>query len=111
MRAEPPFGHVAQVAVGSLCERLRWRRKAINDMRLAIDEATIMLLGPTPAKGRVDIEITIDDKSLVISMHATGQRRVVPEDRVERFNRIVSPLVDHAKLDAKGHTVTLRRAG
>lgn len=111
LRAEPPYGHVAQVATGSLCERLRWKRKAVNDMRLAIDEATIMLLGPTPTKGRLNIELTADGKTLKITMHATGQRKVVPDDRVERFHKIVSPLVDNAKLDAKTHTVSLQRTG
>jgi len=111
LRAEPPYGHVAQVATGSLCERLRWKRKAVNDMRLAIDEATIMLLGPTPAKGRLNIEITTEDRTVTITMRATGQRTVVPTARVDRFNKIVSPLVDSAKLDAKGHTVSLVRAG
>jgi len=94
-----------------MCERLRWSRKAVNDMRLAIDEATIMLLGPTPAKGRLNIEIVVKDRKVAITMRTTGQRKIVPEDRVERFNRIVGPLVDQAKLDPKGHTVSLHRTG
>lgn len=94
----PEYGRVARVGAAHLAHRRGFTLTEIDDLRLAIDEAVIMLLGPSPRPGRIDIAYRVSpatvDVELVSRLDDGGDAPPVPAERVERFNDLAGELAE-----------------
>ncbi len=124
--ADHAWGRVARTAVAGLALRLGFSYPQIEDLRLAIDEALILLLHPRggagsdpEADGRVEVRMQPDDTTLVIDITTSEERDEGPGDTDaltaarDRFAQLVGPTVDDWEVGRNGCRVHLvkRRNG
>lgn len=114
--ADPEYSRVARTAVAGLALRLGFSYPAIEDLRLALDEALILLLRPDEPESRITLLFEPTDGGLVID--ATGAPADGPssgssmtdKQRVaarRRFERLVAPIVDSWSVSEDDHHVHL----
>lgn len=118
--AEPRYARVLRIAVSAYAVRLGLLPAAVEDLRLAVDEALILLLGSTVAD---EAEGKSAGSTIVLALDADGDRppvsvemRLEPDpDRVEadpsalsRFEEIVPSGVAIAAVDQRHGRVALR---
>ena len=118
--AEPRYARVLRIAVSAYAVRLGLPPAAVEDLRLAVDEALILLLGSTVAD---EAEGKSAGSTIVLALDADGDRppvsvemRLEPDpDRVEadpsalsRFEEIVPSGVAIAAVDQRHGRVALR---
>ena len=106
-RAE--YGRVARVGAAHLAHRHGFALAEIDDLRLAIDEAVIMLLGPSPRPGRIDVVYRVGNGvvEVELSSHLDNGAPPLPDDRVERFGELTTGLTDECEIDPEARTVRL----
>ena len=104
------YGRVARVGAAHLAHRRGFALAEIDDLRLAIDEAVIMLLGPSPRPGRIDVQFYLDDNTIVMVMQSVLDdiQLDLPPERIQRFEAINDDLVE-AVIDAKDRSITLTK--
>lgn len=104
------YGRVARVGAAHLAHRRGFALAEIDDLRMAIDEAVIMLLGPSPRPGRIDVQFYLDDDTIVMVMQSVLDEKQLdlPDDRIKRFEGINDGLAD-AVIDATERTITLTK--
>jgi hypothetical protein len=101
--ADAEYGRVARTAAAGLALRLGFTYRAIEDLRLAIDETLILLLQPDGAAETVRFEFRpIDDGLTVDASLAPGGGPTDPKAQ-RRFERLVKPIVDEYALDDRTH--------
>ena len=107
--AEPEYGRLARITTSSLAIRLRFPYPAVEDLRLAVDEAIILLLRPEGEAGEITITFTVGDASLVINAESTAgsHQHWVDQGALARFEAIVTDTVDAFAVDESGHQVRL----
>ena len=118
--AEPRYARVLRIAVSAYAVRLGLLPAAVEDLRLAVDEALILLLGSTVAD---EAEGKSAGSTIVLALDADGDRppvsvemRLEPDpDRVgadpsalSRFEEIVPSGVAIAAVDQRHGRVALR---
>jgi hypothetical protein len=121
--AEPRYARVLRVAVSAYAVRLGLPSTSVEDLRLAVDEALILLMGSTiadeadegdEAPGRPMIVLTLDaddDRPPVsLELHLEpGPDRVEPDpSALSRFEEIVPPDVAIEAVDQRRGRVALR---
>jgi serine/threonine-protein kinase RsbW len=98
----PEYGRVARVGAAHLAHRRGFTLAEIDDLRMAVDEAVIMLLGPSPRAGRIEIAFRVAaavvDVEMVSRLH--DDHRPLPDDRITRFEEITVGLADEITVDA-----------
>jgi len=62
--------HVARIVTGSVASRLRLPVDAIDDLRLAVDEASTLLLKLHPRAERIRVELDPDELELRVAISA-----------------------------------------
>ena len=104
------YGRVARVGAAHLAHRRGFALAEIDDLRLAIDEAVILLLGPSPRPGRIDVEFYLDDNTIVMVMQSILDdiQLDLPPERIQRFEGINEGLVE-AVIDANSRSITLTK--
>ncbi len=86
---------------------------AVEDLRLAIDEALILLLGHGDQDGSVDLEFLLDPNAISIEFvpnFAEGPPDLSSE-AVERFVELASPLLTTFDIDSDSGVVRLHKSG
>ena len=108
--AQPEYGRIVRVGGAALGIRQGLSFTEIDDLRLAIDEAVILLLDGSDADEPTELVTTFrfGDGRLEMEMHvgaATGLRA----DAVDRFDEICSPLIDDYDIDPERVWLRLRK--
>ncbi len=107
--SEPEYGRLARIAAAALALRAGFDYPEIEDLRIAVDEAVILLLRPEGSSGSVTIVFRIGADELDITARTTAgdDQHWVDAGARARFDRIVGGLVDVAEIDDAGRWVHL----
>lgn len=81
--------------------------REIEDLRLAVDEALILVLRPEQGDGVLTVEFAPGDDLLVIDVDAGSGGGPPDDESRERFADIVGEVVDRYEIDGEGHRVRL----
>ena len=99
--ASPKFVRLVRIGAASIGRRRGLSVRAIDDLRLAVDETFTLLLGDAPHSGSVDVTFEVDDHELLVSATqrlTRGPLAVEPESLV-RFEVVLTDLVDRFAVD------------
>ena len=109
--ASPEYGRVARIAAAHLALRLGFSLTEIDDLRLVMDEAAVMLLEPGGAGERLDITYAITDDTVSVDARVVVADPEVPLpiERVERFSELVGELIDQYSVDPVERRLTLSK--
>jgi hypothetical protein len=108
--ARPEHGRIARVMVSRLGVRHGFRPREVEDLRIAVDESVILLLGsPGATGGTLTVRTRLDGPALHVELLASHAEEPDPE-ALERFTQLVTPLVDGLKVIRDGGTVRFHRA-
>lgn len=97
------FVRLVRIGVASIARRKGLSVRAIDDLRLAVDESFSLLLRDRDHAGSVDVTFEVDAHELVVSVvqrMAEGPLGPNDEDLV-RFEVVVADLVDKFDADPK----------
>lgn len=97
------FVRLVRIAVASLGRRNGLSVRAIDDMRLAVDESFSLLLRDADHAGSVDITFEVDQAELLVSIVQRlddGPLEPIASDIV-RFEVVIADLVDRVEADPK----------
>jgi hypothetical protein len=109
--AEPDYGRIARVAASSLALRLGLTFVEIEDLRIAVDEAIILLLRPEGPPGEITLEFTVEPHRLAIDASVdppAGEAGIDP-GALRRFAEIVQDTVDEHTVDPVAYRVHLEK--
>jgi hypothetical protein len=109
--AEAEYGRLARITVSGLALRLGFTFRAIQDLRLAVDETLILLLRPEGGAGQITLTFTVDQTGIGVDASTTAGRNQHWVDRgaLARFEAIVGDTVDAQAVDDTGHHVHLHK--
>lgn len=111
--AEPRYGRVARIAAAHLALRKGFSLTEIDDLRLAIDEAVILLLGPTIQPGEMTVHYRVGGGRIEVELERDSSGELLAADRTDRFRSIVAGLVELDEIEPDGSLLRLtkNRAG
>jgi hypothetical protein len=108
--AVPEYGRVARIAAAHIALRRGFSLEEIDDLRLVMDEAAVMLLGPGMGAERLDITYSIDGDTVGVDLKViSSEDHALPLERVERFGELVGKLVDSYTIDRPARRLTLTK--
>ena len=108
--ASPEYGRVARIAAAHLALRRGFSLTEIDDLRLVMDEAAVMLLEPSVDGGRLDVTYSVTDDTVSVDVRVVADDEgSLPMDRVERFAELVGELIDEYSIDRSGRRLTLTK--
>ena len=108
--ASPEYGRVARIAAAHLALRRGFSLTEIDDLRLVMDEAAVMLLEPRIDGGRLDVTYSVTDDTVSVDARIVAEdERSLPIERVERFAELVGELIDEYSIDRSGRRLTLTK--
>lgn len=103
------YGRIARMSGAELALRRGLSLGAVDDLRLAIDEALILLLGQRDHQGTIGLRFELFANAIAISFQPDfdeGPPSYSAED-VERFTVLASPLLDDFTIDHSSATVSI----
>jgi serine/threonine-protein kinase RsbW len=104
------YGRVMRIAAAHLALRRGFSLHEIDDLRLAMDEAAVLLLGPDVGGDRVEIDYAVEGNSLGIDASVTGADvQPLTAEAIERFEAIIGDLVDDHLVDADQRRITVTK--
>lgn len=107
--ARADHGRIARVMVSRLGVRHGFRPREVEDLRIATDEAIILVLaGDGAAEGSLTVRARLDGPTLVVDV-AASHTEELDETAVARFEQLVGDLVDEVEVDGELGTVRFRR--
>jgi anti-sigma regulatory factor (Ser/Thr protein kinase) len=110
--AEPDYGRIARVAASSLALRLGLTFVEIEDLRIAVDEALILLLRPEGVPGEITLEFSVEPELLAIDVTVDPPpgEPGIDSGALRRFEEIVEDTIDEHAVDTDaGHVHLLKR--
>ena len=109
--ARPEYGRIVRVGGAALGIRQGLSFSEIDELRLAVDEAVILLLDGSDADGDTELVATFrfDDGHLEVEI-AADRTEALRADAVARFDEVCSPLIDAYDLDPDRGWLRLRKA-
>jgi hypothetical protein len=109
--ARAPYARLVRVGAAALALRQGMGFGEIDDLRLAIDEAMIVLLDGLDDEHEADIDVVFRLTEGQFELEATrGEGWAVGEAAVHRFDTIASGLVDDYDIDPDHGWVRLRKS-
>lgn len=109
--ASPEYGRVARIAAAHLALRRGFTLHEIDDLRLVMDEAAVMLLGPGLRGERLEITYTVDGGTVWVDARVASKAEIsLPAERIERFGELVGELMDEYSIDAAARRLTLSKS-
>jgi hypothetical protein len=109
--ASPQYGRVARIAAAHLALRRGFSLIEIDDLRLVMDEAAVMLLGPGLEADRLEITYGGDVGTVTVDLQVASATEIaLPVERIERFAALVGELVDSYEIDAAAKRLTLTKS-
>jgi hypothetical protein len=97
------FVRLVRIAVASIGRRKGLSVRAIDDLRLAVDEAFSLLLGDRDHLGNIEVTFEVDEHELLVSLVQRlddGPYESDSED-LARFDVVISDLIDRFEADPK----------
>lgn len=108
--AVPAYGRVMRIAAAHLALRRGFSLHEIDDLRLAMDEAAVLLLGPDVGGDRVEIDYAVEGDRLGIDASVVGADvQPLGAEAIERFEAIIGDLVDDHMVDADQRRITVTK--
>lgn len=106
--ATGPYGRIARMSGAALALRRGLSLAAVEDLRLAIDEALILLLDRGDHTGSVDLEFGLEPNAISIELvpNFDDGPPDLDSDSIERFVELAGPLLSTFEIDSS--TGTLR---
>ena len=106
--ARHEYARIARIGVAALALRLGFSYREIEDLRLAVDEALIFLLGEDRPDERIIIHYTTEPGLLTLTADATFP--ATPDDDArDRFETLIADLVDRWDTDEAAGKVTFTK--
>ena len=110
LQAVPAYGRVMRIAAAHLALRRGFSLHEIDDLRLAMDEAAVLLLGPDVGGDRVEIDYAVEGNRLGIDASVKGvDVQPLTPAAIERFEAIIGDLVDDHDVDADQRRITVTK--
>ncbi|MEM9204056.1 MAG: hypothetical protein AAGC53_20640 [Actinomycetota bacterium] len=107
--ARPEYGRIVRVGGAALGIRQGLSFTEIDELRLAIDEAIILLLdGDVDSDREIDATFRFDGERLELELRNNG-RTDLTSAAVDRFDEICSPLIDDYDIDPASAWLRLRK--
>ncbi|MCH7788343.1 MAG: hypothetical protein IH940_02765 [Acidobacteria bacterium] len=103
------YARLARIAAASIALRVGFPLRVIDDLRLALDEAMILLLAPGDESDRILIDYSVEDHTILVMLRRTPSRRT-SEAGEQRFLDLTAELVDERTVDSSSGTLTLRKS-
>ena len=109
--ASPQYGRVARIAAAHLALRRGFSLIEIDDLRLVMDEAAVMLLGPGLEADRLEITFGGGAGTVTVDLRVASATDIaLPAERIERFAALVGELVDSYEIDAAAKRLSLTKS-
>jgi anti-sigma regulatory factor (Ser/Thr protein kinase) len=109
--ADAEYGRIARIAAAGLALRMGFSYREIEDLRLAVDEAIILLLRHDRGDGTLTIEFGPSPDQLVIEVRAAPSDTNQPDDEArERFATIVGDVLDEYEVDEPRRRIRMVKA-
>lgn len=105
------FARLARIGAASIARRRGLSVRAIDDLRLAIDETFSLLLRDADHAGSVDVTYEVDSYELVVLVTqrlTDGPLETNAEDLI-RFEIVIEDLVDRYEADPEAGVVQFRK--
>lgn len=95
------FVRLVRIGAASIARRNGLSVRAIDDLRLAIDETFALLLNDEDHAGSVDVTFEVDDHEILVSaaQRLDNGARPADLDDIVRFEVVVADLVDRFDAD------------
>ena len=108
--ARPEFGRIVRVGGAALGIRQGLSFTEIDELRLAIDEAVILLLdgAPTGGDGELAATFRFDGERLELEFRGT-EGGALSDAAVDRFDELCGPLIDDYDIDPGHRWLRLRK--
>jgi hypothetical protein len=103
------YARLARIAAASLALRLGFPLRVIDDLRLALDEAMILLLEPGGESDRIFIDFSVEEQTISVVLGRVPSHPI-SELAEQRFVELTAGLVDNRVVDADSGTLTLRKS-
>lgn len=112
--ARGPYARLVRIGAAALAGRNGFLLSDVDDLRLAVDEAMILLLAAADRTGSsADTEVHVDyqivDDTLVLDARVTAGRGTLDEATCERFRFLAGNLVDTYRIDPVAAQVHLEK--
>ncbi|MGI9622383.1 MAG: hypothetical protein ACR2PK_06055 [Acidimicrobiales bacterium] len=108
--AAPEYGRVARIAAAHIAQRRGFSMTEIDDLRLVMDEAAVMLLGPGTNGDRLIVTYSVGPDSVSVDARVVAESNVpIPADSVERFHELVGDLIDTYTIDREERRLVLAK--
>jgi len=108
--ARPDFVHVLRAVVSSVASRLEMSFDLVEEVRIAVDEASTMLLDVADAGALLELAIELQEDGLVATLTAATDVDGWPDDSVKASWpwRVMTGLCDEVALDRSPGGPTIR---
>jgi hypothetical protein len=106
--ARPEFGRIVRVGGAALGLRQGLSFTEIDELRLAIDEAVILLLDQASDDGEIEAAFRFLGDHLELEMHTEATEQL-SDAAVDRFDEICGPLIDDYDIDPQRAWLRLRK--
>ena len=100
---------MARIAAAHLALRKGFSLTEIDDLRLAIDEAVILLLGPGIQPGEITVHYRVGGDEIVVELERATPGELLTSQQTERFKTIITGLVELDELVADGSLLRLTK--
>ena len=106
--ARPAYGKVVRVGAAALALRQGMSFTEIDDVRLAIDESMILLLGGANGDGVIDCVFRMDEDRFEFEASTTGGHSI-GGDAIGRFEELAASLLDDYDVDPVSGWLRIRK--
>lgn len=108
--ARPEYVHVLRTAVASVAARLDFTYDAIDDLRIAVDEACAHLLGVSSSAGTMTLRITPHGRDLVVLASTDSDPGQWPPPGAKQTLawQVLNALADEVVFEREGSGAALR---
>ena len=106
--ARPEYGRIVRVGGAALGLRQGLSFTEIDELRLAIGEAVILLLDRASGDGEIDAAFRFDGDRLELEIQ-TADAGSLSDAAVDRFDEICGPLIDDYDIDPERAWLRLRK--
>jgi hypothetical protein len=106
--ARHEYARIARIGIAALGVRLGFSYREIEDLRLAVDETLIFLLGVDRPGERITIQYRTAPGAVTLT--ATAEFPIAPDDDArERFEALITDLVDNWNTDENARQVAFTK--
>ena len=106
--ARAEYGRIVRVGAAALGIRQGLSFSEIDDLRLAIDEAVILMLGTAPADTEISAVFRFDEGQLELEL-ACDEGAAPSEGSIARFDQATDDLIDEYTVDPDRAWVRIRK--